>query len=88
MALFLTLLLLVALAVGVYLFRDFLDQQRVHLTRDQARLHVIENQLAGLRAVQRIRAAEYATRQRVRRLNPLPDTFANPTRHEEPEEWR
>ena len=82
------LLLLLALAAGAYLVRSFLGQQRVQRTRDQARLRVIENQLAGLRAVQHIRAAEYVTRQRLRRLSQLPDPFANSTIHEEPEEWR
>jgi hypothetical protein len=88
MTFFVVLFLILGLAAGAYMLRGFLEQQRHQRVRDQARLRVIENQLAGLRAAQRIRAAEHAARQRLRRLSVLPDPLTNSTLHEEPEEWR
>jgi hypothetical protein len=53
---------------------------------DQARLSVIESQLAAMRTALRIRGVEQVTRRRM--LSTQRDVFANPTTYEEPDEWR
>lgn len=83
-----SLILVVAFMVsGSYAWR-WIKTARAERGRDQARLRIIEGQLATLRAVLRIGQAEYLTRQRMQAEVYRCDVFANPTVHEEPEQWR
>lgn len=54
---------------------------------DQARLKIIEAQIAGLKAAQRIQAAEYHARRHMHQFRDH-GVFRNPTIHEEPDQWR
>ena len=78
-------LLVVSIPVGLWLTR-WQRQDRVDRLRDQARLKVIETQMAAMRATLRIQAAEHIVRQRMHYDADNP--FANSTIHEEPEEWQ
>lgn len=61
-------------------------QDRVARLRDQARLKVIEAQMAAMRAALRIQAAEHLARQRMR--SDADGSFTDSTIHEGPEEWQ
>jgi hypothetical protein len=84
---YLIIILLVGATVGGLMVRRSWRRQRLEQLRDQARLKVIETQMAGLRAALRINAAEHATRRRMHTMYDR-DVFSNPTLHEEPEAWR
>jgi hypothetical protein len=84
---FLVMVLLVAVVAGGLVFRRSWKRERVDRLRDQARLKVIEAQMAGLRAGLRVNVAEHATRRRMHDLHDR-DLFANSTLYEEPEAWR
>lgn len=77
----------IGLSLGLVLSWWIARQEQRNRRRDQARLQVLESQVAGMRAVLRIKAAEYRTRQRMRSLHSR-SVYANPTIHEEPELWR
>lgn len=80
-------LALVLIVSGFFAWR-WIKTDRAERSRDQARLKVVEGQLAALRAALRIGQAEYRTRQRMQAELHRRDVFANPTTHEEPDEWR
>lgn len=77
----LALLLFVGLLTGACLIRRQYQRARVQRIRDQARLRVVENQIAGLRAALRISVAEYMARRAMAMQSG--DPFANRTDHEE-----
>lgn len=77
----LVLLLLVGLFTSAWLIRRHYQRARVQRIRDQARLKVIESQMAGLRAALRISVAEHAVRRTIAVQGR--DPFANRTDHEE-----
>jgi uncharacterized membrane protein YciS (DUF1049 family) len=77
----LTLLLFAGLVVGVWLIGRLYRRARVQRIRDQARLRVVENQIAALRVALRISVAEQVVRRAMAR--PSRDPFANRTDHEE-----
>lgn len=81
-------LALVAIIVGGFFAWRWIEAGRVQRGRDRARLRVIEGHLAALRAMLRIGQAEYLTRRRMQTEMHRRDVFANPTIHEEPDEWR
>ena len=74
-------LLLVGLPTGGWLVLRQYQRVRLQRIRDEARLRVVENQLAALRAALRISVAEHV----VRRAMAMPgrDLFENRTDHEE-----
>lgn len=76
----LALLLLVGLT-GSWLIRQHYRRARVQRIRDQARLKVVESQIAGLRAALRISVAEHVVRRAMAMQSR--DPFANHTDHEE-----
>jgi len=84
---FLIMVLLVAIVAGGLVFRRSWHKEQSERLRDQARIRVIETQMAGLRAALRIGMAEHATRRRMHTMYDR-DVFANSTAHEEPEDWR
>lgn len=75
------LLLLAAVTIAVLFIRRLSRQQRVQRIREQARLRVIEGQLATLRALLRIAAAEQHARWSMN--HQATDLFANHTDYEE-----
>lgn len=74
-------LLLVGLLTGAWLIRQQHRRARVQRIRDQARLKVVESQLAALRAALRISVAEHVVRRAMAMQSR--DPFANRTNHEE-----
>lgn len=85
MAIFIGLLGLVIGTTGLLAGRSH-RRRVIERLRDQARLSVLESQLAAMRAALRIRGVEGATRRRM--LSAQRDVFANPTTYQEPDEWR
>jgi len=83
----LAIVLVVGVVIGGLMVRRSWRRQRLEQLRDQARLKVIETQMAGLRAALRINAAEHATRRRMHTMYDR-DVFTNSTLHEDPETWR
>lgn len=81
-------LLGLALIASVWVLWRWLKRERIERSRDRARLHVIEGQLAAMRAALRITVAEHAVRRAM--AMPSGDPFENRTDHEEyrPETWR
>lgn len=77
----LVLFLLVGLLTGTCLIRRQYRRARVQRVRDQARLKVVENQIAALRAALRISVAEHLARRAMAMQSR--DPFANCTDHEE-----
>lgn len=77
----LALLLFVGLLSGTWLTRRQYRRARVQRIHDQARLRVVENQIAGLRAALRISVAEHVVRRAMAMQSR--DPFANHTDHEE-----
>jgi hypothetical protein len=79
--------LLIAFAVaGSLVVVQWRYQDQLNRMRDRAKLRAVESQMRALRASLRITQAEHRTRQRMQAE--AQDVFANPTTHEEPEEWR
>ena len=78
---FVPVLLLVGLPTGFWLVRRQHRRARVQRIRDQARLKVVESQIAALRAALRISVAEHVVRRAM--AMPSRDPFANCTDHEE-----
>lgn len=74
------LLFVAAVSVAAFLKRQY-RRTRVQRIRDQARLKVVENQIAGLRAALRISVAEHVVRRAIAMQGR--DPFANSTDHEE-----
>lgn len=83
---FLVLALVTGAAIVGLVRRSWRRRQAERL-REQARIQVIESQMAGLRAALRISMAEHNTRKRMHQVHDR-DVFANSTLHEEPEQWR
>lgn len=82
----LTVVVLVFIVGGLFAWQ-WITAERAERGREQARLKIIESQLAALRAVLRIGQAEHRTRQRMQ-AELHRDVFANPTTYQEPDEWR
>ena len=80
---FLVVVLLLAGTVGGLIFRQSWQRERTERLRDHTRLRVIEGQMAGLRAVLRLNAAEHVARRRMLAELQSHDPFANRTDHEE-----
>ncbi len=85
---FLVVMLLIGLASGGVFAWRWWQREKVQRTRDRARLRAIESQMAAMRTLLRIGAAEHVARLRMRTEVWRCDPFANPTLHEEPETWR
>lgn len=69
MALLITAFVLLVIAIGGGLLLDNRRQERAtERNRDQARLRVIEGQLAGLQAALRIQVAEHSARRRMQEV--------------------
>ena len=77
----LALLLVVGLLTGAWLLKRQYRRARVQRIRDQVRLKVVENQIAGLRAALRLSVAEHVIRQAM--ATQSRDPFTNRTDHEE-----
>ena len=60
-------LLIVSIPAGLW-FARWQRHARIERLRDQARLKVIEAQMAAMRAALRIQAAEHVARQQMRRV--------------------
>lgn len=71
---------------GLMVHRSWWRQRQEQL-RDQARLKVIETQMAGLRAALRIGMAEHAARRRMHRLHDR-GVLSHSALHNEPEGWQ
>ena len=76
MALLVIVLLLAAVASGTLAWRWW-RQERIERLREQARLQVVEGQMATLRAALRISAAEHATRRQMHTEFVQADATAN-----------
>jgi hypothetical protein len=79
----LTVLALLAVVSGGFLTRHWLRAERVERVRDQARLRVIEGQMAALRAALWIGVAEHAARRRIQADLKASDLFAPEPNHED-----
>jgi hypothetical protein len=75
------LLLLVGLTTSGWLVRRRYRRARIERIRDEARLRVVENQLAAMRAALRISVAEHVVRRAMAMQGR--DLFENRTDHEE-----
>lgn len=79
--------LLIAFGIaGALVVVQWRHQDQLNRMRDRAKLRAVESQMYALRASLRITQAEHRTRQRMQAESQ--DVFANPTTHEEPEQWR
>jgi hypothetical protein len=67
-SLIVTLVVLVVSTVSGLWLAKWWRQDRIERLRDQARLKVIEAQLAAMRAALRIQATEHHARQQIRRV--------------------
>jgi hypothetical protein len=76
-------LLVAGVIAGGLVVRHWHRYDRIARLRDQARLRVIEGQLAALRAALRIGASEHETRQALRDELRQVDFYRNSTEHEE-----
>jgi len=74
-------LLGLAVIVSVWVFWRWLKRERIERGREQARLHVIEGQLAAMRAALRITVAEHTVRRAMAMHSH--DPFEIRTDHEE-----
>lgn len=74
-------LLGLAILASVWVFWRWLKHERMERGRDRARLHVIEGQLATMRAALRITVAEHAVRRAMAMQSG--ELFENRTDHEE-----
>jgi hypothetical protein len=74
--------LLLLVIVGGLLMWGWLRREHVERSRDQARLRVVEGQLAMLRGLLRIEVAEHLARRRLMAMQSR-DPFENRTDHEE-----
>ncbi len=73
------LLLLVALLIGIWLIRRQYRRTRIERIREQARLRIVESQIAALGAALRVSVAEHMARRAMQSR----DLFENRTDHEE-----
>jgi hypothetical protein len=80
---FLLGLLIAGSIAGALTIRHWHQRDQLTRLRDQARLKVIEGQLAGLRAALRIGVAEQAARQAMHDELRRTDLYRNSTEHEE-----
>jgi len=80
---FLIPILIIATMSGVLWLARRQRRNRLDQLREQARLKVVEAQMASMRAALRIQAAEYLARRRMQTYADDRDPYINSTAHEE-----